>query len=141
MSKDNFQVNFKVVPHMSQRYNSVGDYVTDENGMTTVLVSSMGDWRYEFLIQYHEMTEIALCRRDGITDKMIDDFDIEFVKIRSPHDSSEPGDDPSAPYHEQHKIASAQEKLMAKMLGVDWDEYEEVIARLLRERAESGIDD
>jgi hypothetical protein len=42
----------------------------------------------------------------------------------------EPGDDPLAPYHWQHQMATMFEKVMARLLRVDWREYEEAINAL-----------
>lgn len=120
---NNFEYRIKVIPHKQQRYNTVGDYQTIE-GVTQILVSDMGDWRFEFLVAYHELTELALCRKTGVTDKQIDDFDISFEENRTENDNkSEPGDDPASPYFHQHQVSTTQEKMMAKELDVDWDEY------------------
>jgi hypothetical protein len=133
-------LSYRVIPHSEQEYNTVGDYVYDGDSME-ILVSDLGDWRYEYLIAYHELTEIALCKLAGVTLEVINEFDLVFTKNRPVGDSSEPGDDPTAPYYQQHQIATQQEKYMAEQLGVDWDEYDGKIALLMKERAESGQDD
>lgn len=118
----NFECVIKVVPHNQQRYNTVGDYKTID-GVTYIIVSAFEDWRYQFLVTYHEMTELSLCREAGVTDDEIDAFDFEFDENRSEGDTTEPGDDPRAPYHSQHLFATKLERKMADELGVDWDDY------------------
>ncbi len=93
-------------------------------------MSKMSDWRYEMLIAVHELIEVALCKKDGISDVMVDQFDMDFEKNRAPGDQSEPGDDPRAPYRKQHFVATTIERQLAVELGVDWDEYGKAIESL-----------
>lgn len=123
----------KIIPHQEQRYNTVGDYLTVD-GTTTIWVSEMNDWRGSFLIALHEIVETALCRKAGITDKQIDDFDFAFDESREAGDSSEPGDHPDCPYRKQHRIAMKAERIMAMILGVSWDKHEAEISNLMNSR-------
>lgn len=125
------EVVIKVIPHSDQRYNTVGDYETDESGRTEIRVSALGNSAMENLIAVHELIEISLCKKAGITDQMIDDFDFAFAKDRAIDDASEPGDDPSAPYYHQHQFATRIEKMTCEQLGIDWDEYEGRIAEIM----------
>jgi len=123
----------KTVPDTSQRYDTVGDYYVDENGKRVFSISSMEDWRYEFLILIHELVESTLCKDRGVSGEEIDAFDFAFEKNRNPEDkTSEPGDDPAAPYFREHQFASKIERMVADELGVDWDEYGRAVARLTR---------
>jgi hypothetical protein len=131
----------EVIDHKNQRYNTVGDYYYNSTGTLLIFVSDLGDWRFNYLVSYHEPSEIPLCWYAGITLKQIDDFDLEYDKNRAPGDTSEPGDDPNAPYYQCHKFASEQERKLADLLDVDWEEYEEQIALVMQGRAESGQDD
>lgn len=119
----NMKVEIVTVPHEMQRYNTVGDYQTDETGKTKIIVSNLGDDGMHMLIALHELVESALCRQAGITDKMIDEFDFAFADNRAAGDPDEPGDDPAAPYYRQHQFATQVESMMAEKLGIDWDEY------------------
>jgi hypothetical protein len=112
----------QTIKHDEQRYNTVGDYQT-KDGVTILKISDLGDWRMEFLVALHELIELTLCRKAGITDAMIDEFDFEFERNRKASDVSEPGDDPRAPYYKQHQFATKVEKMMSRMLGVSWSEY------------------
>ena len=57
-------IEIKTIPHNSQRYDTVGDWWTDEEGWH-FRVSYMGNWRYQFLVAFHEMLELAWCTRRG----------------------------------------------------------------------------
>lgn len=116
-------INILVIPHAEQRYNTVGDYWVDEEGVTQVRISDFGNPFYENLVLTHELIELTLCQKAGITIDMIDTYDFAFEQNRTPGDASEPGDDPAAPYYEQHQFATKVEKEMAEKLGVDWDTY------------------
>ena len=59
---------------------------------------------------------MLLCRKRGITQKQVDDFDM------SPEVSGlegEPGDLPGAPYAKEHRFAMLVEHLMAHELGIE----------------------
>ena len=124
-------INILVIPHASQRYNTVGDYWVDSEGVTQIRISDLSDPFYENLILVHELTELTLCRKEGITDEMIDEFDFAFANSRASGDASEPGDDLAAPYYEQHQFATKVEKEMAEKLGVDWETYEARIKEVM----------
>jgi len=123
-------INILVIPHASQRYNTVGDYWID-GGVTQIRISDLGNPDYESLILMHELTELMLCRKAGITIEMIDEFDFAFAKRRATEDASEPGNDPNAPYYQEHQFATKVEKEMAEKLGVDWETYEARIAEVM----------
>lgn len=122
------------INHNEHRYRTVGDYYVDESTGTRHIVSSkMHDWRYEFLIHFHEQVEEVLTRQRGIKEEEITLFDKMFEEERDHglhSDIAEPGDDFRAPYFKEHQLASSLEKLMAIELGVDWKEYETAIYSL-----------
>ena len=74
----------------------------------------------------------------------IDRFDIAYEKARAAErdgDESlvapcgcrhreEPGDDPHAPYHKQHQVATTCEKLIAEALEMDWEAYGRAVEKL-----------
>lgn len=115
--------NVQVIPHASQRYNTGGDYWIDANGVRQIRISDFEDPDLEYLILIHELIEIKLNEKAGVTDEMVDQFDFEYERNRPPGDESEPGDDPRAPYYRQHQFATRVERAMAEQLGVDWDAY------------------
>jgi hypothetical protein len=41
-----------------------------------------------------------------------------------PRDIGSPGDDPAAPYYAAHQAATKVEKVLCKVLGLDWKMYD-----------------
>lgn len=124
------QISIKTIKHADQDYETAGNFFKDALGETHVLVSEMGNENFEFLVALHELVEQKLCEVSGITDEAITAFDVEFEKNRKPGDTSEPGDDPRAPYRAEHCFATGIERLMCAALGVKWDDYEKAVLGL-----------
>lgn len=128
-------VEVRVIPHASQRYRTPGDWFFDSQGDLHIRVSALGNWKHELLIGVHELVEVLICKYHGISQEKVDAFDQNYERERddgfhAPHD--EPGDDPSAPYHFEHGVATAVERLLAVALGVAWNDYSEAVAALDR---------
>jgi len=120
------KVVIETIPHDQQRYPTVGDW-TWEGDTLKIFISEMGDWRYEMLVAFHELAECLICKQRGITQGSVDTFDIAYEVKRQDGDDSEPGDDPSAPYYQEHQFATCVERLLALQLGVDWKTYDAAI--------------
>ena len=88
-------INIETIKHSQHRYPTVGDWNYTATGDWRIRVSEMANWRFEFLVAFHEMIEMALCRDKGITEQEVTKFDKAYEANR-PHedDDSEPGDDP-----------------------------------------------
>jgi len=107
-----------------------------------------GDWRYttkkilvsvvedtyqpesELAIAIHELIEAWLCRRDGITDLEVVSFDDMYEDERKQghhKESDEPGDDPRAPYREQHMAATYVERAVCSALDLSWLKHEQAV--------------
>lgn len=116
------EIEVWVQDHSEQRYDTAGDYWAEpkiKNPLKWhVQLSEMTDWRHEFLVLIHELIEMALTTNDNIAWEDIDTFD-----TGPGAESDDPGNMPEAPYHEQHVRATYIEQKIAKMLGVDWEEY------------------
>lgn len=115
------------IPHTEQRYATAGDYQRLDDTTWEIRVSDTGDLRHNLLIAVHELVEMMLCHNEGITDEMIDSWDLAF-KPTERYD--EPGDHPDAPYFKQHRRAELIERFFASWLGVDWKTYENRINNL-----------
>lgn len=124
------RILIETVPHSAQRYDSVGDYFDAADGTMHIKVSDMGNDDYTFLVAIHELAEAWLCKKRGITDEMITGFDMAFEDARKDGDVSEPGDDPSAPYQNEHNFATSIERMMCAALGIKWADYESAALRL-----------
>jgi len=108
------------IPHKVQRYDTAGDWQFGKKQNLVVSVSVLGDDDCEFLVGLHELVEAWLCKKHGITQAQVDAFDMAW----QPHDGiEEPGEDPDAPYFDEHQIASAVERIVQKSLGVKNADY------------------
>lgn len=119
------KIIIEIVEHNQQRYNTVGDWFVDEQDshIMRIRVSHMPTMQAEMCIAIHELVEMMLCSaaKPIVTAKMVDEFDFHW----QPHAGiEEPGEDPTAPYHNQHTIATSFEKHLAAALGIDWEIYE-----------------
>lgn len=124
-------ITIKIIPHSAQRYNTVGDWQFDAVGNVVLTVSDMGDWKKELLVAFHEMIEVMLCKDRGISQELVDKFDMDYEANRSEWDvASEPGDAGGAPYRKEHFFATSLERLLAAELNVDWGQYENAIMAL-----------
>ena len=120
-----FNANIRAIPHQRHRYETVGDWYTNKlTGTLDVKVSQMEDWRYEFLVAVHELIEAGLCRHANVTENQVDRFDMRFTG------EGEPGDSPLAPYYQQHQVATVIERDLCKLLGLEWDKYDEAVNSL-----------
>lgn len=127
------QIKIKTINRNKQRYPTIGDWVWGKKGDLFIYVSEMFNFKkrlysYEILVAFHELVEAILCRDRGITQSSVDKFDIQFEKKRTNQD--EPGHDSRAPYKKEHITAEKFERLLAKELNIDWDEYEGYISSL-----------
>jgi len=124
------KIIIETIPHKEQRYPTVGDWFYDPDGTLHIKVSQLSDWRREVLIAVHELVEVVLCKNDGISQDVVDQFDFQIEENRKEGDLSEPGDDPSAPYRKQHCLATGVERVLSAELGVAWSDYEKELESL-----------
>lgn len=97
----------------------------------------MKDQRYIFLVALHELIEYELCKMNGITDREVVAFDVNFEeeRRRNLHPlEAEPGNDPRAPYRNEHGFATMIEMMVAQKLGVKWSAYEKTLLALAPRR-------
>jgi len=122
--------SLEVIPHSQQRYPTCGDWILGQGGELLVLVSEMKDEDSEFLVALHELVECYLCKKAGVTDEQVTEFDKAFEVKRTSGNTDEPGDDPKAPYRTQHQCATLIEMIVCREMGKDWKEHEENVNRL-----------
>jgi hypothetical protein len=95
------------------RYDTTGDWFFDENGNLVIQVVGTDPVDDDtFLVALHELVEVKLCHKAGVTQDAVDVFDFAFKG------DGEPGDDPAAPYRSQHRFAMLIEHLVARELGI-----------------------
>ena len=107
-------ISIKSIPHKEQRYETCGDWWDDEKGEVQIRVCDVGNPSIELSVVIHELVEQHLCKIAGITDEEVSAFDDNWQKEHPKNTKDEPGDLPSAPYHEQHKVAVAIEDIFLK---------------------------
>lgn len=112
------RINIQTIPHNQQRYDTVGDWFPNEEGELQIRVSQSTP-ESEFLVVIHELVESLLCVRKGITPQSVDSWDMGHPQLE------DPGDDPRAPYHKEHVIATIIERLICCDIGCSWYEHEE----------------
>lgn len=117
------------IPHKFQAYPTCGNWQFTNNRVPVIFVSKeMGD-DSAMLVAIHELVEVFLCQKAGITEQQVDDFDIAYEKNRIGGDD-EPGDDPDAPYQRQHNIATGIERLLCAEIGMTWDAHAKNVEKL-----------
>lgn len=105
------------------------DWWFDEAGDLQVRVAAeLTDWREAMALAVHEATEAMMCKQMGISVSQVDEFDAQFkgeyiVDVNA-------GDDPGAPYKVPHTYATAIERVLTGVLGVDWLPYEKRLSDL-----------
>lgn len=124
------KIVIETIPHDQHRYTTVGDWWFEADGTIQIRVSQLSDWRREALVAVHELTEILLCKNEGVSQEAVDDFDNDYELHRVEGNEDEPGDDPQAPYHNQHCFATGVERLLAARLNVQWKPYEEELGEM-----------
>ena len=128
-----------VLPLQEQRFTTLGDWWEDNRGRFTIAITDMGDWRYEFIVLMHELTEWGICQARGVSTKDCDNFDARWEEdIRAGFVSPEvePGCAKRAPYHKGHMWGIRAERFFCWLLGVKWSEYCEECDRLLKQYVE-----
>lgn len=122
-------ISIETIPHHEQRYDTVGDWYFDPDTHNLIIRVSKMDhiaygWKYEILVAIHELVEATLCTSGNITQEMVDKFD------RNYKGDGEPGDSPNAPYSGPHCLATGVERILAAVMGVSWQKYEEALDNL-----------
>lgn len=132
------------IPHSSQAYPTCGDWRGDPDGAVHIYVSKEMGKDSCFLVAIHELIEVYLLSKRGVTTKEVDAFDIKYEKahreggkltgkrkkINGKVDESEPGDDPKAPYFKEHQFATAVEQIVCTQLGISWEQHAKNVEKL-----------
>jgi hypothetical protein len=121
------KIIIETIPHDQHRYETVGDWWFEKPDTLQIRVSAMGDWKKEACVAVHELVEVLICKYDGVSQESVDAFDQNYEALRPEGDTSEPGDDPRAPYTKQHCIATGVERLLCAALGLSWKEYDDTV--------------
>jgi hypothetical protein len=130
MTFKSIQIN--IIPHTKQRYDTCGDYFV-EKGKLQIRISETGNSLYNMLVLVHELIEIILVVKAGVTFASIDAFDTQYEKDRElgkhPSDT-EPGNDPKCPYRKEHEFATWVETALCRFMELNWFQYDETLFAL-----------
>jgi hypothetical protein len=124
------KIEIEVIPHDQHRYTTCGDWLYKEDGTLLIRISKLSDWRREMLVAVHELVEVLTCKNDGVPQDVVDQFDIAFEEKREEGNDDEPGDEPTAPYHRQHCLATGVERTLAAAWDVNWKDYDKELCDL-----------
>jgi len=118
-------VNVKIVsvPQHKIRSRQVGDWWFFNRDSYVIHVLDTLSPEAQLAVAIHELVEAFLCRKEGITDGEVTTFDDQYEAEREQgkhKEDDEPGDDPHAPYREQHSSATFVERAVCHVLSVNW---------------------
>lgn len=128
-------------PVKEMRYNTAGDWtvleykppindVKTQGVEVTVTTAETGNWRYDALLQVHELIEAILCINNNVQEEDVSKFDMS----REPDGpDGDCGDDPLAPYSKEHCFATAVERMLCAAMGVEWDDYESRVSEVMED--------
>ena len=125
----------KSIPHKSHRYETCGDWFINKGGVLEIHVSKEMGTASCGLVAIHELAEVFQCfngfrmnkkEMRHIT-KLVDKFDKAYDGDLV---DEEPGDDPNAPYHREHSIATAIERILCAEIGMAWKKHDDNVAKL-----------
>jgi hypothetical protein len=120
----------------THRYKSIDDWWNPREWCGEVhfktVTADTGNRKYNFLVLIHALIEQYLCFEKGITDEKVCEWDMTHTHC------DDPGSHEEAPYHDEHQIAEAVERMLSEKLGVDWDTYGKAIDKTLSEWGKEG---
>ena len=122
------KIRIRTVKKGYLKYNRVGDWHWEDPETLLIWVEDRSNEKHEWLVAAHEFIEALLCRMAGVTEESIDAFDEE---VRGEWVASGPG-------YREHLVAEGVEKILAALINVNWDKYEEEICGEKKE--EGGTD-
>lgn len=105
------------------------DWWWDDAGDLQVRVANeLEDWRERMALAMHEAAEALMCKYNGVTVEQVDVFDEKFKGDNEIDVNA--GDEPDAPYRLEHTYATAIERILTGVLGVDWKAYDTRLGKL-----------
>jgi hypothetical protein len=127
-------------PAAQMRYNTAGDWEVHEEKKHihfSVTTAETGNWRYDALLQVHELIEAILCINNNVQEEDVSKFDMSRTPDGPDGDC---GDDPLAPYSKEHCFATAVERMLCAAMGVEWDDYSSRVEEVMEDYKEKEFD-
>lgn len=108
-------------------YPDIGSWKCNADGSPAFIgCADTGNDISNAAILLHEMIESFLCWLHGVTEEAVSAFDQKWFKDEAEgkiHLHEEPGNDPAAPYHVWHIVASRFEREFVLQCGMTWEEH------------------
>lgn len=105
------------------------DWWYDANQNLQIRVATELKWGEGMALAVHELVEALICSYMGISVEEVDEFDsLHIDEEKDPNFNS--GDQSNAPYKEPHTYATAVERILTGIFGVDWKSYDENLSKL-----------
>ncbi len=127
-------IHILTVPNetIKERHGFTGaDWWFDEVGDLQVRVAAeLNDWRQQACLAIHEATEAIMCRHLKVTVQQVDDYDEKFEREHPGDGTTNVGDLSDCPYRVPHNAATAAERIVAGVLDVPWQTYDDRLAAL-----------
>ncbi len=110
------------------RNDQIGDWVYSETrpGYVITVSNNIKTNESQLAVALHELIECFLCKRNGIDDGTVCQFDKMYEDERKAGHwkDEEPGDDPRSPYRAEHQAADHVERAVCNALGITWEQHE-----------------
>lgn len=116
-------IAIKSVPQEKIRAKQAGDWWINQDAILVHVLETLS-LEDQLRVAVHELIEAFLCRRDKVTDESVCGFDEQYEKEREEgkhKEDDEPGDDPRAPYREQHMAATHVERACCHVLNIPFE--------------------
>jgi len=117
-------------------YPDIGDYQCNaDNSPAVIGAADTGNDISNCAILVHEIVESFLNFLHGVKEEDITLFDKKWFAEEAAgvkHLQEGPGDDPLAPYHTWHLVATRFEREFIEQAGMSWAEHEENCSRVYR---------
>ncbi len=113
-------------PLKELRFTTAGDWTMREDGTFEIWLCEIEDWRYQFIVLIHELTEWAWCLWRGVGAGESDAFDALWeseLKMGLHLPEEEAGFDKRAPYRGGHVWGARMEWVFCYILGIGWRKY------------------
>ena len=118
------RIEIKSVDPSAIRYNTCGDWIWLPDGSLLVNVPDYGGQdNSAFLVAIHEIVEAWLCRKHGITEEEVSNWDKNHL------DADEPAEVAGSPYMDEHSIATQVELKVCAGLNLDWNKHNDWVGR------------
>ena len=119
-SSKQMKTTLQSIPPENMRYETVGDWEFLPGGHLKITTPNTLPQDSAFLVQLHELVEVYLCYKKGITDAEVTKWDKDHLD----HEG-EPGEIPGAPYFEEHAVANKVEAIVCDALGLSWEAHDD----------------